>query len=573
MKILGINICSHDTSAALIVNGKLICATEEERFNKKKHTKDFPINSIKECLKISSNSIKDIDCIAVSTDPIRQIRKFWLEGAIKHEYRLEMMLRESEAIKNYYEIEKKIKNELNFKKKIKFYQHHKNHLSSCYYPSNFKKSLVVSYDGVGEGETALFAVANNGKLKVVHDKNLFPNSLGLIYAGVTAYLGWKYNCDESIIMGLASYGNPKNKVPKTNKSYIEIFRKIIKNKNHLDIQINKDWITFHKERNTWLSQKFIKVFGKRRNYSNKLTQHHKDIAAALQLRLEEIVLSQLRYLKKKFKISKICLAGGVALNCSMNGKIAKSKIFDEIFVQPASGDAGLAIGAAINCSKELQPKKKLIFKTNCYLGSRYSNLQIKKVLNKFKNKLKLINHFKKDIYDFTSDLLIKKKIIGWFQGPAEFGPRALGNRSILSSPKPYQIKNHINNKVKFRENFRPFAPAILHEYAQNYFNIKQKSEYMLIAFDVKKKMKQEISATVHIDNTCRVQTVTKDSNNKFYNLLKKMYDKTKNPVLLNTSFNIKGQPIVNSPEDAIMCFLKYKIDFLIIGDYILQKKS
>lgn len=572
MKILGINIASHDTSAALIVNGKLICAFEEERFNKEKHTKAFPINAINECLKVARIKVNSINCIAVSTDPMRQIRKFWLEGALKYDYRLKMMVEEKNSIQNFYSIENSIRKNLRYKNKIKYYRHHLNHLASCFYPSNFEKALVVSYDGVGEGETGYFSVGSNKKIKLIHTNNLFPNSLGLLYAAVTSYLGWRYNCDEGIIMGLASYGNPNNKIPKIKKTYIQVFREIIGYRKNLDIHINTDWITFHKERNTWLSEKFIKVFGKKRKYENKLTQHHKDIAAALQLRLEEIVLHQLKFLKKKYKIKKLCLAGGVALNCSMNGQIVKSKIFDEVFVQPASGDAGLAIGAAINCSLEHQPKKKLSFETNCYLGSRFTNFEIKNTIKKFRNKIRIIKN-RKDIYDFASSVLIRKKIIGWFQGAAEFGPRALGNRSILASPNPGKIKDHINKNVKFREDFRPFAPAILQEFANEYFHINQKSEYMLIAFDVKSKMKRHISATVHVDNTCRVQTVTKNSNIKFYNLLYKMYQKTQIPVLLNTSFNIKGQPIVNSPEDAIMCFLKYKIDFLFIGDYILQKRK
>ena len=537
---------------------------------KKKHTTEFPINAIYECLKLSKLKINEIDFISLSSNPIRQIRKFWLEPALKHNFRIKMLLDESKNIKKFFEIENVIKDKLKYKGKIKYYKHHLNHLSSCYYPSNFKKSLVVSYDGVGEGETGYFAIGKNNKIKVIHDKNVFPNSLGLIYAALTSYLGWKYACDEGIIMGLASYGNPEKKIPKSKKKYIQIFREIIKCKNNLEIIIDTDWITYHKERDTWVSEKFIKVFGKRRNYSDKLTQHHKNIAAALQLRLEEIVLSQLRYLKKKYKINQLCLAGGVALNCSMNGVIAKSKLFKEIFIQPASGDAGLSIGSAINCSLEVQPKKKLIFNSNCYLGSRYSTNKVKKAINKYKKKIVIVKN--NNYIDFASDVLIKKKVIGWFQGAAEFGPRALGNRSILASPFPNKTKDHINKNVKFREYFRPFAPAILEEYASEYFEINQKSEYMLMAFDVKPQMKKKISATVHVDNTCRVQTVSSKSNKKFYELLKKMYEKTKNPVLLNTSFNVKGQPIVNSPEDAINCFLKYKIDYLFLENYILKKK-
>ena len=571
MNILGITYGNHDTSAALFKDGKLISACEEERFNKEKHTKKFPINSVKECLKLGKLKIKNIDYIALSTDPKRQIRNFWLEGALKNDYRLKTMIDEHKTIKKWYNLENFVKKKLGYSGAIKYYKHHLNHLASSFYPSEFKKSLVVSYDGVGEGETGYFALGKNKRLEVIHDKNKFPNSLGLIYAAITSYLGWRYASDEGIIMGLASYGKPYDKVPKTNKTYIQIFREIISFENNLDLLINTDWITFHKERDTWLSKKFINTFGKKRLYKNKLTQHHKNIAAALQLRLEEVILSQLKYLKKKYKYNNLCLSGGVGLNCSLNGKIAKLKIFDNIFVQPASGDAGLSIGAAINCSLEVEPKRKLVFETNCYLGSRYSNHTIKKTIENFKDKIKIINN--RDYFDFASEVLIKKKIIGWFQGAAEFGPRALGNRSILASPYPSKIRDIINNNVKFRESFRPFAPAILEEHCSKFFDIRQKSEHMLIACKVKPKMKKYISATVHVDNTCRVQTVTRESNKKFYNLLKSIYSKTKVPVLLNTSFNIKGQPIVNSPKDAILCFLKYNIDFLFIGNYILKKLS
>ncbi len=570
MKILGINACSHDTSAAIIDNGKLICAAEEERFNKTKHTKEFPINAVKECLKISKCKIEDIDFIALSTDPIRQIRKFWLEGAIKNDYRLDMMMSENEALKRFYNLEKTIREKLKFKKKISFHKHHLNHLSSCYYPSKFKKSLVVSYDGVGEGETGYFALGNHNKLRIIHDKNLFPNSLGLLYAAITDYLGWRYNCDEGIIMGLASYGDYSSKIPGTNKTYLDIFRDIIYVENDLDIKINLSWISFHKKRSTWVSEKFLKIFGKKRIYSNKLNKHHKNIAAGLQKRLEEIVIKQLKFLKKKYKTEYLCLAGGVALNCSLNGKISNSNIFKKIFVQPASGDAGLSIGAAINCHLENNKKRKLNFTSNCYLGSRYTDTQIRKSIKKYRNKIKVIKT-KEDIFEFTSKKLIKKKIIGWFQDEAEFGPRALGNRSILAIPFPKNVKDHINKKVKFRETFRPFAPAVMEEFASKYFKINQNSEYMLIAAEVKKKMKKSISATVHIDDTCRVQTVNSNSNKKFYKLLKKVNEKVNIPVLLNTSFNIKGQPIVNSPDDAIKCLLKYKIDYLVIGNNIVSK--
>ncbi len=418
MNILGLHCGGHDTSAALIKDGKLICAFEEERFNREKHTKKLPINSIKECLKLSKLKIGDINYIALSTDPKRQIRKFYLEEALKSDNGLKKLVDELKLIKEWYGLENLIKKKLGYDGIFKYYKHHLNHLSSCFYPSDFKKSLVVSYDGVGEGETCNFAIGKNKKIKIIHDKNVFPNSLGLIYAAITSYLGWRYASDEGIVMGLASYGNPHIKIPQQKKTYIQVFRDIISTENNLDLKINKDWITYHKERNTWVSEKFIKTFGKRKLYKDKLTQHHKNIAAALQLRLEEVVLSQLKYLKNKYKVRNLCLSGGVALNCSMNGKISKSKIFDKIFVQPASGDAGLAIGVAINCSLEISPKKQLNFETNCYLGSRYSNNSIKKVIDKYKDKIQIVKN--KNYFDFASEVLIKKKIIGWFQGPAEF---------------------------------------------------------------------------------------------------------------------------------------------------------
>ena len=376
MNILGVNYGGHDTSAALIKDRKLICAFEEERFNKEKHTKKFPINSIKACLKSSNLKIEDINYIALSTDPKRQIRNFYLRGALKNDQGLKKLVDEHKYIKKWYNLENFVRKKLRYKGKFKYYKHHLNHLSSCYYPSNFKNSLVVSYDGVGEGETSYFAVGQNNKLKVLHDKNFFPNSLGLIYAALTSYLGWRYACDEGIIMGLASYGKPHKKIPYNKKTYIQVFREIIKFENFLNLEINTDWITYHKERDTWLSEKFIQTFGKRRLYKDKLNQHHKNIAAALQLRLEEVVLSQLKFLKKKFKFKYLCLSGGVALNCSMNGKIAKSGLFEKIFVQPASGDAGLAIGSAINCSVEVDSKS--LFSTNCYLGSKFLIKKLKK---------------------------------------------------------------------------------------------------------------------------------------------------------------------------------------------------
>ena len=569
MVILGLNI-GHDSSAAILADGSLLSACEEERYNKKKHTKDFPINAINDCLKIAKLNISKVDIISVGFLPQKYIKEFLLKPALDDHQMVSRVIGQAEKLKVYFNLEKIIRQKLKFKKKVEFNDHHMSHLASTYYPSNFKKSIVISYDGMGESETGYFATANKGRIKVFHKKNLFPNSLGLIYAGITSYLGWKPNCDEGIIMGLASYGKPKDKIKGSNKTYIDVFRDIIKQKSGLDFLINQDFITYHKERDTWVSAKFIKLFGKRKKYNDKITQNHKNIAAALQLRLEEIVLSQLRYIKKKNPdYEHLCLACRVALNCSLNGKIAQSKIFKKIFIQPASGDNGLAIGSAIVSFIKYKDYKNLNFLKYSYLGSSFDDREIIKILQTYKNKIKFVKQ--KDIFSKTASLISDGKIIGWFQGSAEFGPRALGNRSILCKPFPANMRDYINKKVKFREEFRPFAPAVLEENQKDYFEINQESPYMLIACKIKKRVKKKLQATVHVDDTCRVQTVNKKYNKRFYSLIKKFYEKTNIPVLLNTSFNIKGQPIVNSPNDAVECFLKYKIDYLVINDFIIKK--
>ncbi len=370
-------------------------------------------------------------------------------------------------------------------------------------------------------------------------------------------------------MGLAPYGSSKNKIPNSKITYKDLLKKIIIYNNGTGYKINTKWISYNYQRDSWFSSDFFRIVGRMRNHKEPIKKHHKDLAAALQERIEEVFLKILKNLKKKTKMSNLCLAGGVALNCSMNGKIYNKKLFDNIFIQPASGDSGTAIGAAIIGYKKHFPKKKIIFK-NFYLGSNFKTNHVQKILDRNKKKIKF--RFYRDIYKETSKILNDSKIVAWFQGGAEFGPRALGNRSILSRPYPKKIKDHINKNVKFRETFRPFAPAVLEEKKNLYFDLNQSSPHMLIACEIKKKFKNFLSAVYHIDFSARVQTVSKQTNFKFYNLLKEFEKISNIPVLLNTSFNIKGQPIVNSPQDAIDCFFKYNIDYLVIDNFIVEKK-
>jgi len=564
--ILGINYGAHDTSAAIGINGLIVSACEQERFDGNKHSRQFPLDAINECLKIANIKLDEVSEIALTADHAELVKKFYLQRAIKEFSTVNFLINDIEKIKFFVNFKDIVRKKLNFKKKITSFRHHLCHVASAYYPAGFDKTLILSNDGMGEFETGLVCSGNKGKIKILEKGPEYPNSLGLIYSAITYFLGWKHHCDEGIVMGLAPLGNYNNKI--NGQKYIDIFRKIIKHKENFNYEIDKDWIAYHLKRDVWVSKKFIKIFGKKREYGSKILKKHKDIAAALQKRIEEITIKSLTQLKKKYKYNKLCIAGGVGLNCSLNGKIEASKLFDKIFVQPASSDAGAALGAVYcafskNNPKFLRKKNKI----SHYLGSRYNDKDILKIL-----KNKKISFVKsKNVSTDTAQFLEKGKIIAWFQGASEFGPRSLGNRSILCKPYPANIKDHVNKRVKFRENFRPFAPSILTEDLKNYFEIKQESPHMLIACKVKKDKKKIIPATVHIDNTCRVQSVSKNTNLKFYELLNSFKKKTGCPVLLNTSFNIKGQPMVNNPSQAIDTFLKTNIDVLVLHDFILKK--
>ena len=570
MKILGLNYGGHDTSACITIKGKVIAACEQERYDYIKHSRNFPMEAINDCLKIAKLKLNDIDLISFSNDPYLQIKEKYIKLAINNNDRVNFLINDIERIKKLSETENFLRKKLNFKKKIDFNEHHLCHLASTFYPSGFNKSLIISYDGIGEIHSALFAIGNKNKIKVIHQENKYPDSLGLIYTAITFHLGWKIYCDEGIIMGLAPYGNSKAKLRNSNKRYIDFFREIIKidDKDPLKYIINKDWIDYHKVRNKWVSDKFNKVFGKKRKPRSNISSHHKNIAAALQDRLEEIVLYQLKILKKRTKSNFLCISGGVGLNCSLNGKIEKSKLFKKIFVQPASGDAGVAYGTCLYSHSKYHKNFKFKKNYDFYLGSRTSKKEIKRILIKKKINFK---DYKNEIFLQTAKLISQGKIIGWYQGAAEFGPRALGNRSILCKPFPEKMRDHINKNVKFREYFRPFAPAVLYENLYDFFSIKQSSPHMLIACKVKKSKKKFIPAVVHVDESCRAQSVSKDLNLNFWKLINEFKKITGIPVLLNTSFNIKGQPIVNSPKDAIDCFRKYKKDYLIMDTFLIKK--
>ncbi len=551
--VLGLSYLARDTSAVIMQNGQVISCCEEERYNFEKHTRAFPINAIKDCLKMAGLKINKIDKIAIGFDP-----------DLYHNYKIKINRR---PMPKQSEVRNEIKKLLNYKGLIEFHEHHLSHCASSYFPSGFDDSLVISNDGIGEVACSMICHGKKNNINIIKRENFFPNSIGIAYSAITKYLGWGSG-DEGIVMGLAPFGNRNQIVPGKKKSYKSYFKKIIKNKN-LKYEIDSKWFAFPRVRDKWITNLFIRTFGKKRERDTEINQNHKNVASAIQGRIEDILINQLKYLNKKKRYKKLCIAGGVGLNCSLNGKIEQLKIFEEIFITPASGDNGISLGAAYlsTVNEGIKIKKKKI--TNLSLGSKYTNDEILKVLKNYKN----INYEKpRKFYQKIAKNIYNKKIIGWFQGGSEFGPRALGNRSILASPFPENMRDHVNNEVKFRESFRPFAPAVLEEDASKFFEIRQKSPYMLIASKVKKDKIKKIPAVVHVDGSARLQSVNKIDNDVFYKLLKAFKKISGIPVLMNTSFNVKGQPIVNNPKIAIDTFLKTKIDILVIGNFIVKKK-
>jgi len=566
-KILSLTFGGHDTSAALMIEGKLVAACAQERYSLDKHSRRFPIDAIKNCLEIGGIRISDLSQIAFCDDTRYLIRERYLRPALEDNDRLNFLVSDIEQIRQTHLIEDRIRQETGFTGEVRQYRHHLCHLASAYYPSGFDEALLVSYDGMGEWETGLLGVGTSGEIVVQETQVVFPHSLGLIYSAITFYLGWRHHCDEGIIMGLAPYGDPTARIPRSNRTYISLLEEMIVETGDYDYQIDQRWVSYYRERNKWVSDEFIDLMGPKRDPNKEVTAHHMNLAAALQMRLETVVLNQLKRARKEFSINRLAMAGGVALNCSMNGKIEASRLFEEIFVQPGSGDDGTAIGGCYLAHKSLQGDVRPRRMNNYYKGYRSSEQDLENAANRSK-----LSYSKPDdLYGATASRLATGKIIAWYQGAAEFGPRALGNRSILAKPFPASMKDYINERVKFREYFRPFAGALLEEFRPDYCQISQSSPHMLIACNIHEDKQEEIAAVVHIDGTCRIQTVSEDDNPRFRKLIEAFHRLTNIPVILNTSFNVKGQPIVNTPEQAIETFKTTKLDCLVLGDLLFEK--
>ena len=565
MNVIGINCFLHDSAAALVKNGKIIAAAEEERFNRLKHTDKFPILAIKYCLKQAGLDLSEIDHLAFYMKPLSKIYHLGIKNYFKHPfdsfaflkgeiYNSSRMLSLRLYLRDFLGMRPE-----NIKKNFIIHvDHHLAHISSAFLASGYDESAVLSIDGCGENSTCVLAHASRNGIRVIRRIN-FPHSIGFVYAALTAFLGFQPLSDEYKVMGLASYGKPR---------FIKQFKEIIRISETGNFKIDTSYFNYEKELAwPWVSKKIYQIFGSPRREDEQITDKHKDIACSLQKCVEETGLALAKFLRQETKSDNLCLAGGVALNCAMNGKIFESGLYKNIFVQPAACDSGASLGAALWASNYYLSVPSQFDMQNAYLGPEFSEGQIEEIITTSKLRFKRYSN----ISEIAAKHLSEGKIIGWFQGRMEFGPRALGSRSILADPRKPEMKEIVNERIKHRELFRPFAPSILEEYAGDYFIACKRSPFMTFIFKVKEDKVNEIPAVTHIDGTARVQTVSKNDNPRFWKLINEFNKLTGVPVLLNTSFNIRGEPIVCSPEDAIKCFFSTGIDLLVLGDYILEK--
>ena len=592
--ILGISAFYHDSAAALIVDGKIVAAAQEERFTRKKHDPSYPVNAIEYVLTAGGVVFSHLDYIAFYDKPFLKFERlletyvaFAPKGLQSFRMAMPIWLREKLFLKDMLIKEIKKVDKSFDSNKLMFGEHHFSHAASAFYASPFEEAVVLTLDGVGEWATTTVAIGKGHKLNIVKEIH-FPHSLGLLYSAFTYYTGFRVNSGEYKVMGLAPYGEPKYKEL--------ILDKLVDLKEDGSFRLDQSYFNYATGL-TMVNQKFANLFGEpiRKPDTDKLTQFHMDIAASVQSVTEEIVLTMTRSLAKEYNIPNLCMAGGVALNCVANGKILRDKAFKDIWIQPASGDAGGALGGALAVwHKELNKPRKVNpndAMQGSYLGPAYEQDFIENELSTCGAKFDTVSE--SEMIDQTAQALADGKATGWFQGRMEFGPRSLGGRSILGDPRSEKMQKTLNLKVKYRESFRPFAPSVLREDVSEWFEADYGSPYMLLVDDVKKDKRinmtkeekslfgidklnikrSSIPAVTHVDYSARIQTVHKQTNPKYHALITKFKEKTGCSVVVNTSFNVRGEPIVCTPEDAFKCFMGTELDMLAIGNCLLVKES
>lgn len=586
--ILGISAFYHDSAACLVRDGEIIAAAQEERFSRKKHDHRFPKNAVQFCLEYAGITIDAVDIVAFYDKPFLKFERLlesylaYAPNGIKSFIKaMPLWIKEKLWMKEF------IKKELGFEGEVLFPEHHQSHAASAFFASPFQNAAFLTIDGVGEWTTTSYGVGSGNNISILSEIK-FPHSLGLLYSAFTYYTGFKVNSGEYKVMGLAPYGEPR---------YVNaILENLIDLKEDGSFKLNMDYFNFVAGL-TMTNEKFHRLFGGQpRKPETELTQREMDLARSVQDVTELAMLRMARHIRKETGEKYLTLAGGVALNCVANGKILRENIFDDIWIQPAAGDAGGALGAALFTwyqyfGNERNADNKNDFQKGSYLGPEFSNDEI----SEFINKQKIPAHKLSDdeLFGKGAELLNSEKVIGWFQGRMEFGPRALGNRSILGDARSSKMQSVMNLKIKFRESFRPFAPAVLEDKVSEYFEIDRPSPYMLLVADVKgsrripmsedeksyfgiKKLnlkRSDIPAVTHVDYSARLQTISPKTNPKFYNLVSRFAKDYGSAVVVNTSFNVRGEPIVCTPRDAYLCFMRTDMDALVLGNYLLYKEE
>ena len=588
MNILGISAFYHDSAACIIKDGELIAAAQEERFTRKKHDHSFPLKAIQYCLETAKINGVDLDYVAFYDKPILKFERI-LETYLSYApIGIRSFLKAMPLwIKKKIWIKEIIKSELNYSGEIVFPEHHESHAASAFFLSPFQQAAFITMDGVGEWSTTSFGIGKGNKIEIMADIQ-FPHSLGLLYSAFTYYTGFRVNSGEYKVMGLAPYGEPKYKDL--------IYQYLIDVKEDGSFKMNMDYFNYCVGL-TMTNSKFHTLFGAPpRKPESKITQKEMDLARSVQEVTEEIVIKVAKHIKKETKMKFLCLAGGVALNCVANGKILRSGIFDDIWIQPAAGDAGGAMGCAFFTYYHYLENQRIAdnksdFMKGAYLGPEFKNDSIKSFL--IKNEYPYQKLSDTELPEKIADLISNTKVIGWFQGRMEFGPRALGSRTIIGDARSSTMQKTMNLKIKYRESFRPFAPSVRAENISDYFEIDRESPYMLLVANVQKSKQVEISAEqnsyfgleklnlvrsvvpaiTHVDFSARIQSVNYRTNPRYHQMITKFNDKYGCPVIVNTSFNVRGEPIVCTPKDAYLCFMRTEMDFLIIGNFLLDKKE
>jgi carbamoyltransferase len=593
MNILGVSCYYHDAAAALLQNGQLVAAAEEERFSRIKHDFGFPVHAIKFCLETGKIRSEDLDYVVFFEKPFRKLDRI-LASVLQTYPQSWKVFRESMIswIIDKMWVASTLQSELGIdRNKILFSEHHLSHAASAFLCSPYEESAILTVDGVGDWVTATCGVGKGNEIR--RTKHIeFPHSLGLLYSAFTAFLGFEVNEGEYKVMGMAPYGKPR---------YADKVWKVVRQDEDGSFSLDMDYFTFHHSTDRMYSRKLVELFGEPRpremafftkatgfpkyfgeppaNFSElcRINEHYADIAASIQHVTEELLLGMARNLQKETGQKKLCIAGGVGLNSVANSRILRETEFDEIYIQPAAGDSGAAVGAALWAYNSLLGKPRTFCMTHAYWGKSYSDAEISSFLSE--NGI-AHHHIESDdeLLDQTVERLTHAKVVGWYQGRFEWGPRALGNRSILADPRNPAMKDIVNSKIKFREPYRPFAPSVLAERAEDYFELPNAAQqyparYMLYVTPVKPDQRAILPATTHEDGTARLQTVFRDENPRYYALIERFEKATGVPVVLNTSFNLRGEPIVTTPANAFSTFSKSEMDSLVLGNFIVDKPS